>query len=207
MDIEFLVSNQHGEFFVRYKYEMKEGKENLIVNREKLSYHENQHGKKYKSIVSKEQDQVVVRTKEIRSLDQWMQPYLNEVEIQLIKNLKIDFDKDFLVITDSQNGLILASIMMPFSVHLPDVRGQIPYGLNEPMVLPIELYGTLKKVVNQTNGVLGTIIPNLRIEINEIHTEKIENIYNDTNKAGTILQQGPIHYTVQQMFHYYLNIS
>ncbi len=199
---KFLIINKFGEYTVKYSSMLEYDENRLKLINEKLSYKENIKRKKYKDIIIKEGDKILIRNKplhlipsELRlkimlsnelstlnhtgfifrnELKEILKNILNEEEFEILKNLVIDFNSNFHIIDNEQNGLILANIMMPFSVHLENMRGKIPYGLNEPMVLPIEMYDAIKKVIEQINGVIYNIIPELEVIVNPINNEITE---------------------------------
>ncbi len=199
---KFLVINKFGEYTIEYSFMLESDEDRLKVINEKISYKENIKRRKFKDIITKEGDKIVIRNKSLDSigvkqqlkimladqlstlnhtgfvfrdeLKEVFKDILNEEEYEILKNLVVDFNKDFHIIDNEQNGLILANIMMPFSVHLGNMRGKIPYGLNEPMVLPAAMYNAIKKVVDQINAVIYHIIPGLEIDANKINTEIME---------------------------------
>lgn len=205
---EFSVNNDFGEFFLYYNVKLKIGKEKLQVLNENLSYKENQPYMKPKSLIEKSNDSVRIRNKDFldfnnedklvillakemananntsfifnKNLRKLYSQNFSELEMELFKNLFYDFNKNFHIINDMQTGLILANIIMPFSINLKSVRGQIPYGLNEPMVLPDRAFSDISKVIKQINVVLLKIIPGLQILINTLNSETMEN-----GKTGT----------------------
>ena len=94
-------------------------------------------------------------------------------EAELVKNLSIDFNRDLHVIDTVQYGLLIANLVMPFSVHLKKKRGSIPYEMQDVMVLPLDLFETLDQVVSHTNIVLQTIIPGLQIKVRQINKQTL----------------------------------
>ena len=98
---------------------------------------------------------------------------LEEHETELMKNLSIDFNRDLHVIDTIHYGLLIANLVMPFSVHLEKKRGHIPYEMQDTMVLPMDLFETIDQVVRQTNIVLQTIIPGLQIKIRQINKQTL----------------------------------
>jgi|LGOV01.1.fsa_nt_gb AAA15 family ATPase/GTPase len=108
-------------------------------------------------------------------MDKLYDELLSKTEIELIKNLKSDFNRDFHVIGCNHTGYILANIAMPFTIHLPQSRGIIPYNLDKPVTLPIAAYKALNNVVDQINIVLDNLVPDVIIEIRPIVEETLEN--------------------------------
>ena len=207
LDFDFLVQNKHGEFHLNYYVELQEGKERLVTLSEKLSYRENEKNKKFKTLVSKENNNIQIRTKSLNSfsetlrvkimvinelakgqnisfifhedLKELLSEQLNDIETELVKNLAVDFNRDLHVINNENIGLLMTKYIMPFSVHLEKTRGFIPYDLASPAVLPEKLYKVLCELIEQNNKVLTTIIPGLEIKINEI-----SNQMNDEGEVG-----------------------
>ncbi len=201
LHMEFLITNKFGQYFVQYFVELQEGAETLKVFREVLSYKENKSGKRYKELVTKRGDNISIRNKKMQSfhenhrvhlmvanylaeenatsfifrkeLANVLTSFCNEEENELIKNLKEDFNKDFHVIDTIHYGLLVANLVMPLSIHMDGVRGNIPYELRDTMLLPMEMFATIEKVVAQTNIVLTTIIPGLFIKVREMNREKM----------------------------------
>ncbi|WP_108671834.1 AAA family ATPase [Peribacillus acanthi] len=199
----FIVKNRFGEFFVKYETTITAGKEKLSVIKEKISYRENENRKKLKDIFNKDNHEISIRNKKINSmnedirvavlvanrmandnatsfifrdeLEEIYDVFLNEIENEIMLNLTRDFNRDFHVIDTVQYGLLISNIIMPFSIHVENIRGHIPYELRDTTVLPPELFETIEKVIEQINVVLKTIIPGLQIKIRKIHQEKLDN--------------------------------
>lgn len=202
LSFEFIVDNKYGQFFVRYDVSLCSDEENLQVCKEKISYRENLKNKRYKVIMSKNEDAITIRTESIKSMNEdgkvsvmvankmasknatsfvfrdelkeSLDLYLNETEISIVEALTIDFDRDFHVIMATNYGLLAANIIMPFSIHIENKRGNIPYEMQDTMILPSEVFETIEKVIEQTNIVLKTIIPGLQIKTKIIHNQKME---------------------------------
>lgn len=203
LNFEFIISNSFGEYFVKYYVCLKEGRNTLKILNEQLTYKENSSGKRYKEIVMKSNKAISVRNKKMnkfsdvdrvtlmlsdrlaeesatsfvfrKELDDIFSTFLNEEENEIIKNLSHDFNQDFHVIDTIQYGLLVANIVMPFNIHLDETRGNIPYKLSDTMLLPKEVFLTIEKVIEQTNIVLTTIIPNLYVKVRKINIEKMNN--------------------------------
>ncbi|WP_235616056.1 AAA family ATPase [Metasolibacillus fluoroglycofenilyticus] len=201
LHIEFLITNQLGQYFVKYFVELQEGYETLKVLKETLSYKENKSGKRYKELISKQDNKISIRNKTMElfrekqrvsllvanhladenatsfifreELACVLASFCNEAENEIIKNLKQDFTDNFHVIDAIHYGLLVANLVMPFRIHVEGVRGNIPYELRDTMLLPREMFTTIEKVVEQTNMVLTTIIPGLFIKVREINIEKM----------------------------------
>lgn len=197
----FIVENELGEFYVKYKVSLVAGETRLQVAKEEISYRENVKSKRFKVIVSKDQNDISIRNKTMNELNEFQkvsvmvankmafgnatsfvfredleevfEAFLNEVEAEIMKGLSERFNRDLHVIDTAQYGLLIANIIMPFSIHLENKRGNIPYELQDTMVLPTDVFQTIKQVVEQTNIVLQTIIPGLEIKIRQINLQKM----------------------------------
>lgn len=203
LSFDFIIKNIFGEFFVKYEVLLNAGKENLQVIKEKIAYRENISKKRFKEIIFKNNQEISIRNQKIKSMNEDIRVtvmvanrmatenatsfifrgelkeiygyFLNETETEIMNNLFLDFNRDFHVIDHTQYGLLIANLIMPFSVHVENIRGNIPYELSDTMVLPPPLFETIEKVIEQTNVVLKTIIPGLQIKIRKIHQEKMDN--------------------------------
>jgi AAA15 family ATPase/GTPase len=118
-----------------------------------------------------------VFSKELRKI---YKIYFNKKEMELFKNICYDFNRNLHIINDMQTGLILANLLMPFTIHLKDARGEIPYGLAEPMILQSRHFLAISNVIEQINIVLTKIIPGLQILVNPLNNETMDN-----GKTGT----------------------
>ncbi|MFJ7936689.1 AAA family ATPase [Sporosarcina sp. NPDC096371] len=199
IEIEFLVKNSDGEYFLKYFVELCEGKDRVYPTKEKLSYRENEKFKRYKNLISKENDSIQFRAKDLsefheedrikvmvlnkfakersmsfifhKELREMLQGELEHFEFNLIENIAVDFYRDLHVINNESIGYLMMKHMMPFSIHLDRKRGFIPYDLETPALLPTELYTVLVEAIAQTNKVLTAIIPGLTIEIRHINDQ------------------------------------
>lgn len=202
MSFKFILKNKFGEFYVLYDVLLGSGKERLQVVKEKIAYRENESKKKLKELFCKDSQEISVRNQKIKSMKEDTRVtvmvanrmandnatsfifreelreihdvFLNEIEKEIMKNIQHDFNKDFHVIDTIQYGLLIANIIMPFSIHIENIRGKIPYELSDTMVLPNVVFAAIEKVVEQINVVLKTIIPGLQISIRKIHVEKMD---------------------------------
>lgn len=202
LTFDFILKNEHGEYFLKYEFTLSAGKEKLQVLKEKLSYRENKSKKRFKEIFFKNNKEISIRNQKIKSMNEDIRVtvmvanrmatenatsfifreelreiyeyFLNDVETKVMNNLLVDFNRDLHVIDQIQTGLLIANIIMPFSVHVENIRGNIPYELSDTMVLPQPLFETIEKVIEQTNVVLKTIIPRLQVKIRRIHQEKMD---------------------------------
>ncbi|WP_186670800.1 AAA family ATPase [Sporosarcina sp. BP05] len=198
---QFIVKNQFGEFFVNYSVSLSAGKGRYQVVEEQVDYRENKKNERFKILISKtvkgltigvngshEMNEsvrvsVMVANRMAASnttsfvfreeLKEVFEEILEENEIEIMKNLSDDLNRDLHVIDTIQYGLLVANLVMPFSVHLERKRGHIPYEMQDTMVLPLDLFETIDQVVSQTNIVLQTIIPGLLIKIRKINKQKL----------------------------------
>jgi AAA15 family ATPase/GTPase len=197
---EFLILNRLGEFTVIYSVDLKEGENGLYVDREELTYRENILYRKFKNIVLKDNSNLIIKkiilqdlpeeerincividktsTKERKSfifnpeLSNIYSRYLNDTEIELVNNLIFDFNENFYIIDDKQNGVVLANLLMPFSASIQNHRRKFSYDLDKPTLLEMDCYFSMKKTINQINIVLKNIIPDLQIIINSQESNK-----------------------------------
>ncbi|MHA6261491.1 AAA family ATPase [Sporosarcina sp. CAU 1771] len=197
----FLVENQFGEFIVEYKVALSQGRTRYQVVEEEVSYRENKETMSFETLISKDENGILIQNKKVSELNESerisvmvanrmaasnstsivFRDELKEVfegvltahETELLKNLALDFNRDLHVIDTVQYGLLIANLVMPFSVHLEKKRGLIPYEMQDVMVLPMDLFETLDQVVSQTNIVLQTIIPGLQIKIRQINKQTL----------------------------------
>lgn len=203
LTFHFLIQNEYGEFFVQYYVGLSEGEKRLYVVEEELSYRENEKKKRYKNLISKKKNDITIRNKKVTNMnedervvvlvankmatgnstsfifneelqDEIVVKHFGEEEWRLFENLVHEFRRDLHVIKNTQYGLLIANIVMPFSVHFENKRGQIPYEMHDMMIMPVPLFETLEQVVSQTNIVLETIIPGLQVKINRISSQKTD---------------------------------
>ncbi|MCG7437811.1 AAA family ATPase [Lysinibacillus fusiformis] len=202
LDFEFLVENQFGTFFVHYYVELQEDQHRLYTTLERLTYRENEKGKRSKVLMAMTEKGIQIRNsnlpdmseqariqllviqqlarKEYRSflfhkdLKPLLQERLTEQEIQLIKNIAVDFNRDLHVVNNQNIAPLFEERIMPFSIHLEKTRGQIPYDLKGPALLPEDEFYALCEVIEQSNRVLAAIIPGLTIKINIITKQTMD---------------------------------
>ncbi|WEA38898.1 AAA family ATPase [Lysinibacillus fusiformis] len=202
LDFEFLVENQFGTFFVHYYVELQEDQHRLYTTLERLTYRENDKGKRSKVLMAMTEKSIQIRNlnlpdlseqariqllviqqlarKEYRSflfhkdLKPLLQERLTEQEIQLIKNIAVDFNRDLHVVNNQNIAPLFEERIMPFSIHLEKTRGQIPYDLKGPALLPEDEFYALCEVIEQSNRVLAAIIPGLTIKINIITKQTMD---------------------------------
>ncbi len=185
-----------------YKEELMENEIRLIPLHEELQYKENAYRKQYQRLISKNEKDIYIRNVHVKELDEddrvdlrvrynitlqdsfsfifdkearnIFEKKFNDVENEILKCLLFDFSKEIHVIDSVHNGLVLGNLIMPLSINLQNQRGQIPYSLTEVSVMPVNVYETVKKTIEQINIVLSTIIPGLKIEAKRLHNETME---------------------------------
>ena len=202
MDVEFLVENQFGTFFVNYYVELQEDQHRLYTTLERLTYRENTKGKRSKILVAVTERDVQIRQSKLDDLSEQariqllviqqlarkqyisflfhkdiktlLQERLSELEMQLLQNIAVDFSRDLHVVNTQNIAPLFEERMMPFSIHLEKTRGLIPYDLNGPALLPEDAFYALCEVIEQSNQVLSAIIPGLTIKINIITKQMMD---------------------------------
>lgn len=202
MDVEFLVQNQFGTFFVNYYVELQEDQHRLYTTLERLTYRENTKGKRSKILVAVTERNVQIRQSKLDDLSEQariqllviqqlarkqymsflfhkdikalLQERLSELEMQLLQNIAVDFSRDLHVVNTQNIAPLFEERMMPFSIHLEKTRGLIPYDLNGPALLPEDAFYALCEVIEQSNQVLSAIIPGLTIKINIITKQMMD---------------------------------
>ncbi|WP_342533488.1 AAA family ATPase [Lysinibacillus sp. FSL K6-0057] len=203
MDVEFLVENQFGTFFVNYYVELQEDQHRLYTTLERLTYRENTKGKRSKTLVAVTENDVQIRQSKLNDLSEQariqllviqqlarkqymsflfhkdvkplLQERLSEQEMQLLQNIAVDFSRDLHVVSNQNIAPLFEERIMPFSIHLEKTRGLIPYDLNGPALLPEDAFYALCEVIEQSNQVLSAIIPGLTIKINIITKQTMDN--------------------------------
>jgi len=203
IDLEFLVDNQFGTFFVNYAVTLQEDDKRLYIIAERLTYREDEKGKRSKVLVSVTDKGVQIRKSTLRDMNEKMriktlviqqlarkqymsfifhkdlkpllQEKLSQVEMELLHNLAIDFNRDLHVINNQNIAPLFEERIMPFSIHLEKSRGSIPYDLKGPALLPEKAFQVLCEVIEQSNQVLSTIIPGLTIKIHVITEQLLDN--------------------------------
>ena len=203
MDVEFLVENQFGTFFVNYYVDLQEDQHRLYTTLERLTYRENTKGKRSKTLVAVTEKDVQIRQSKLNDLSEQvriqllviqqlarkqymsflfhkdvkplLQERLSEQEMQLLQNIAVDFSRDLHVVSNQNIAPLFEERIMPFSIHLEKTRGLIPYDLNGPALLPEDAFYALCEVIEQSNQVLSAIIPGLTIKINIITKQTMDN--------------------------------
>ena len=201
LKFQFIIENRFGEFFVDYAVSLSPGRVRYQVVEEGVSYRENKDDASVVSLISKDENGVLICNEKTRELNEAnrvsvmvanrmavsnstsfvfreelkevFKCLLDEREIELMRNLAFDFNRDLHVINTIQYGLLIANLIMPFSVHLEKKRGHIPYEMQDTMVLSMDLYDTIEEVVRQSNIVLQTIIPGLQIKLRQLNRQTL----------------------------------
>lgn len=200
LSYEFLIINNLGEFFLKYNVRCINGKDRLEIAYEDLLYKKNIEKAVYKRFVTinkanskfgdstktiKKSDKVSIDAAldflpKDRSLvfnDKLFKIYkkiLNEKQISIFYNLKNDFTKNFHVISDTQNGIVLANMMISMDINVNETTRNINYQLNDSTVIESELYKYLEKSILEINEVLRVLVPELTIEVNKIGSELLD---------------------------------
>ncbi|MCK9191780.1 MAG: ATP-binding protein [Sphaerochaetaceae bacterium] len=200
LSYEFLIINNLGEFFIKYNVRCINGKDRLEIAYEDLLYKKNIEKAVYKRFVTinkanskfgdstktiKKSDKVSIDAAldflpKDRSLvfnDKLFKIYkkiLNEKQISIFYNLKNDFTKNFHVISDTQNGIVLANMMISMDINVNETTRNINYQLNDSIVIESELYKYLEKSILEINEVLRVLVPELTIEVNKIGSELLD---------------------------------
>ncbi len=200
---EFLVDNQFGTFFVNYSVTLQEDENRLFIIAERLTYREDEKGKRSKVLVSVADEDVQIRKSSLRDMSEkiriktlviqqlarkqymsfvfhkdlktLLQEKLSELEMELLRNIAVDFNRDLHVINNQNIAPLFEERIMPFSIHLEKTRGSIPYDLKGPALLPENAFNVLCEVIEQSNQVLSTIIPGLTIKIHVITEQLLDN--------------------------------
>lgn len=200
---EFIIKNTSGEYFVDYEAAVAAGKERMMVSYERLSYRENLPSKRFKEIILKSDSKLRIRNKDVRDIAEDLrvnilvankyatensktfvfnpeisgafEQLLNPVELELMHGLKQKFAPCFHVIDAETNGYIFSKFGIPFSIHLTNIRGQLPYDFKDISVVPPIYFDVIQRVAEQINVVLTTIVPGLQIVVRKINVEKMTN--------------------------------
>lgn len=87
----------------------------------------------------------------------------------IILAIKYYANLNLYIIKNNHAGMINMNLLIPLSYRLNNeksfTQGDLGIGLLKPSVVPEKVYEIVKKVIEQMNIVLGTIIPGLSIEI------------------------------------------
>lgn len=194
LEFELLIRNRFGEYIVKYSSNLKIENDIYVLSLESLYYKENKKGKRFKTLVLKEEDEIFLRNANINKIKEDIRLKLmvsNEIskinstsfilrsenfkiyeemflehEVEIIKNIAIDFNRDFHVIDNEEQGLVLANVLMPFNIDFND-----KYSLEKSMLLNRNSYRKIVEVIEQINIVLEKMIPELKIIVNEINIE------------------------------------
>ncbi len=128
MNVEFLVENQFGTFFVNYYVELQEDQHRLYTTLERLTYRENTKGKRSKILVAVTEKDVQIRQLKLDDLSEQariqllviqqlarkqnmsflfhkdikplLKERLSELEMQLLQNIAVDFSRDLHVVNN-----------------------------------------------------------------------------------------------------------
>lgn len=87
----------------------------------------------------------------------------------IILTLKYYANINLFIIKNNHTGIINMNLFIPLSFRISDekcvTQGDLSIGLLKPSVVPEKVYEVVKKIIEQMNIVLGTIIPGLNIDI------------------------------------------
>ncbi|MGE8037546.1 hypothetical protein B1B04_22635 [Lysinibacillus sp. KCTC 33748] len=203
IEFEFLVENPFGTFFLNYYVELQEDQNRLYTTEERIAYRENEKGKRSKILINVTEEDIQLRKATLSDMNEktriqllvihqlskkqytsfifhkdlkpLLQDRLSELEMQLLHNLAIDFNRDLHVVNNQNIAPLFEERSMPFSIHLEKTRGSIPYNLKGPALLPEDTFNVLCEVIEQSNRVLSAIIPGLTIKINVITKQTMDN--------------------------------
>ncbi|MGE7696136.1 AAA family ATPase [Lysinibacillus sp. NPDC094177] len=203
IEFEFLIENQFGTFFLNYYVELQEDENRLYTTVERIAYRENEKGKRSKILINVTEEDIQLRKTNLSDMNEkkriqllvihqlskkqyasfvfhkdlkpLLQDTLSELEMQLLHNLAIDFNRDLHVVNNQNIAPLFEERLMPFSIHLEKTRGSISYNLKGPALLPEDTFYVLCEVIEQSNRVLSAIIPGLSIKINVITKQTMDN--------------------------------
>lgn len=203
IEFEFLIENQFGTFFLNYYVELQEDENRLYTTVERIAYRENEKGKRSKILINVTEEDIQLRKTNLSDMNEkkriqllvihqlskkqyvsfvfhkdlkpLLQDTLSELEMQLLHNLAIDFNRDLHVVNNQNIAPLFEERIMPFSIHLEKTRGSISYNLKGPALLPEDTFYVLCEVIEQSNRVLSAIIPGLSIKINVITKQTMDN--------------------------------
>jgi len=86
--------------------------------------------------------------------------------------------RDLFVIRNSHSGVITANFVLPMAFRIDGdengIKGDFAVSLTEPTVLDTERMDVLRQIVHETNTVLYTIIPGLKIKIKEYGSQLMD---------------------------------
>ena len=203
IEFEFLIENPLGTFFLIYYVELQEDENRLYTTVERVTYRENEKGKRSKILVYVTEEDIQIRKANLSDMNEKMriqllvihqlakkqytsfvfhkdlkpllQDRLSELEMQLLHNLAIEFNRDLHVVNNQNIAPLFEERIMPFSIHLDKTRGFISYDLKDSALLPEDAFYVLCEVIEQSNRVLSAIIPGLTININVITKQTMDN--------------------------------
>lgn len=207
IEIKFLVVIfKEFQFYIRYNVEIGEKENNYYVISENLEYKENEKGKKFKTLIKATNDDISIRNTDVKTLNEDLriksyvslklskkenksiifneelqgviEKRFNKVEYQLFKSVVKDFKNGLHIIDNTDYGLMMANILIPFNIFQDDLKGTVPLKQNmenSAVPIPRSLFNLFKnEVFPNINVVLPNIIPGLTIDINEtseVHRE------------------------------------
>ncbi|TDM14878.1 AAA family ATPase [Macrococcus bovicus] len=197
--IEYIVKlNNNKEYYIDYEVEIGiDEEDNYFVQKEVIRYKENQEKKRYKHIVSYQDTKFLIRTQPLSKLNEKnrisaqvaikiaekertsivfqtdlisvYKKLLNNEEYMLLKCIVNEFRSGLHIIKNSDYGLLMANILMPFNIHHESIKGTVPlneYYESESLLLDDEMFDILKNdIFPSINVVLPAIIPGLTIDI------------------------------------------
>lgn len=197
LNVLFIVYNEFGEFYVKYKCTLEEGDTNLIVINESLDIRENELRHKYKNLIKKEYDEITIKTKLLNNIN--IKRYNNLIEEskiskenntgyifkdividEITKNLTMEDLKILKIIKKNflYNFYILKENNKCFSNNeyfaIPDSSEHYKCYLDRTNLIPNEEYRQIRDSIDKTNIVLKRIIPDLKIIVKEYGVEEIK---------------------------------
>lgn len=105
--------------------------------------------------------------------------YNDSDDIIIITSSILNFaNLNLFVITNENLGYINTSILFPFSFRFEEnnsvFTGNIAIKLFDSFTVPVKVYKLLSKIIQQINVVLGTIIPDLQLQIHDYGDQLME---------------------------------
>lgn len=189
LEYEFLGFNEYGEYFLKYCVALEYGATHLMVVKESLEVRENELRRKYKNLISKDGDLLVLKTKEIQDINTRVYKnivqqnnasknestsfiFREEVLKELFKKIQIEDIRIIEILTHTfLNNLYIISDGSKHSSHTLNPinnEGQnTPCFLCSDNLIPNEQYREILISIEQINTLLCKIIPGLFIIIEE----------------------------------------
>lgn len=129
LEFEFVLSNDHGEFYVLYKValgydeDLMDDEILLIPLREEMYYKENAHRKQFKRLVTKDKQDIYIRNTHVKELDEDARVDLRvRYNMTLKDSFSFIYDKDAMKIFmnhfDEVESEIFKCILLDFSKEL-----------------------------------------------------------------------------------------